>query len=211
MKDPYPGGPEKFLEDHPVSGGSYGEKPMNATHKGEDKDSVSLVKGILRTFVPWAQQGGKLRKFPTPNADFGKKFDDIKDLVLKEFGWSDEDVVTYKEVLETWQSDAPITGLKGPVPQPLLSSPITMNSSVTSKTVSGAASPLEASASGRDWDAELQEIETKGVDWVGLGLSPYGADFVIKYPNGGWTTPTAKTKVQLAKGEVKLEDLMGNS
>jgi hypothetical protein len=213
MKDPYPGGPEKFLEDHPVSGGAYAGKEMNATHKGEDKDSVSLVKGIIRTFVPWAQQGGKLRKFPTPNADFGKKFDDIKDLVLKEFGWSDEDVVTYKEVLETWQSDAPITGLKGPVPQPVLSSsPITMNSSVTSKTVSsGAASPLAGSGSGRDWDAELAEIVSKGVNWAALGLSPYGPDFVVPLRNGGWSTPSAKTKVQLAKGEVTVQQLQGDS
>ncbi len=222
MKDPYPGGLEGFLTSNPFTSGSgnkdvvkYNTKPMNDTHKGEDQESLSLVRQIIQAYVPLAQQG-KLKKFNKPNSDFGKSVDDIKALVLAEFGWSDEDTVTYAAVLENWNNTKTIGAVTG-VPPMQASSPLSgsswLNSSPVSKTATGSGSSggsFVGSTSGRDWDEELEALLAKNPspDWASFGLSPYGPDsFVIMSSDGSWTYLNAKIKVQLLTGEKTIDDL----
>jgi hypothetical protein len=233
FEDPYPDGAPGFLRDHPLpgtGGGSnkdavkYNTKSMNSSHKGEEDDSLHLVREIITAFVGAAQQG-KLKKFNKPNPDFGKTFEDIKTLVLGEFGWSEADVVTYQAVLENWNNTRPIGPVSGSAPPMPSASPPTASPTFSSRwssqlssgggtfsgPVGGSGTPAASgglNADGRDYDAELEELlkNNPSPDWGALGLQMYSGAWQIV--RGMFSMyPSAKQKVQLLKGEKTIDEL----
>ena len=162
---------------------------------------------------------GKLKKFNKPNPDFGNTLEDIKQLVLAEFGWNEKDVADYEEVLKNWNNDKEIVEIPDGSPPPVQaseswdsdSSSITFNSTA-SATVSGS-EEQKSGGSGRDWDAELQELlqSNPNPDFGGLGLSPYGAGYVIwNEDHTSYRVARAEDKVRLLKGEVTADELRGS-
>jgi len=220
VQDPYPDGAAGFLRDRPMVGGSgnkdaikYDVKDMEATNKGEDTTSLALVRQILQHYVGQAQQG-KLRKFNKPNPEFGKTFEDLKLLVLAEFGWNEADTVTYQAVLENWNNDRPIGAVAGsqppPVPTPSDSSlwtPTPTDSSIA--LASSGAGTASVSADGRDYDAELAELlkSNPSPDWNALGLKDESFGWAVKTDMGGFRSASAKDKVLLLKGEKTIDEL----
>ena len=217
LQDPYPDGPPGFLRDKPMLGGGgnkdavkYDVKNMEDSNKGEDATSLTLVRQILQHYVGQAQQG-KLRKFNKPNPEFGKAFEDLKLLVLAEFGWNEADTVTYQAVLENWNNDRPIGAVAGSQPPPL---PTVSDSSLWTPTQSSSiqlasgAGTASVSSDGRDYDAELEELlkSNPSPDWNALGF---------KDESFGWAVPTgmgnrsasAKDKVLVLKGEKTVDEL----
>ena len=212
LRNPYPGGPAQFLQDHPVGvlnnkdGTKYGGKAM-VMDKSEKENSIATVRAILASYVKQAQLG-KLKKFNKPNPNFGNTLEDIKQLVLAEFGWNDQDVADYEEVLKNWNNDKEIVDVREapPPPIPLSNSLSSDESSPTSQSVDSG----EKSASGRDWEAELEEAlqDNPSPDWQGLGVEPYGSGLIIwNEEHTSFRTATAKQKVQLLKGEVTIDEL----
>jgi len=212
LRNPYPGGPAQFLQDHPVGvlnnkdGTKYGGKAM-VMDKSEKENSIATVRAILASYVKQAQLG-KLKKFNKPNPNFGNTLEDIKQLVLAEFGWNEQDVADYEEVLKNWNNDKEIVDVREapPPPIPLSNSLSSDESSPTSQSVDAG----EQSASGRDWDAELEEAlqDNPSPDWQGLGVEPYGSGLIIwNEEHTSFRTATAKQKVQLLKGEVTIDEL----
>jgi hypothetical protein len=188
---------------------------MHDTHKGEQEDSVDLVRGIIQHFVAQAQ-AGKLRKFNKPNPNFGNDLADIKALVLAEFGWNDQDVVTYEEVLKNWNNNKKIG--EPPAPPPKMSVSSVMSSSI--KTVSnngnksGSAesktlSDSQSAGGGRDWDGELAELlkSNPNVDWSSLGFKVDEDGIWLKRDSGVESTISTSDKVQILKGETTVDDL----
>lgn len=223
LKNPYEGGPPQFLKDHPAGamnnkdGTKYGGKAM-VMDQSERNDSVGTVRAILEHFVKAARLG-KLKKFNKPNPDFGNTLEDIKQLVLAEFGWNEKDVADYEEVLKNWNNDKEIVEIPDGSPPPVQaseswdsdSSSITFNSTA-SATVSGS-EEQKSGGSGRDWDAELQELlqSNPNPDFGGLGLSPYGAGYVIwNEDHTSYRVARAEDKVRLLKGEVTADELRGS-
>jgi hypothetical protein len=233
LQDPYPDGAPGFLRDHPVGGAvgsnkdvvKYATKPMDGSHQGEDDSSLDLVRQIITAYVGAAQQG-KLKKFNKPAPDFGKTFEDIKALVLAEFGWSEADTVTYQAVLQNWNNTRPIGPVSGSAPAlPSASPPTatpTFSSAFSSQLSSGGGTfsgPMGGSGTpaasggqssdGRDYDAELEELlkDNPNPDWNSLGL---------KYTSLGWSIvfgmsyqgATTREKVLLLKGEISINDLL---
>jgi hypothetical protein len=187
---------------------------MNSSHKGEEDDSLHLVREIITAFVGAAQQG-KLKKFNKPAPDFGKTFEDIKTLVLAEFGWSEADVVTYQAVLENWNNTRPIGPVSGSAPPLPSASPPTASPTFSSNwssqlsggtgTGSGGA-PVDSD--GRDYDAELEELlkTNPSPDWNALGLEMYsGAWHIVRGMNAIYAD--AKVKVLLLKGEKTVDEI----
>jgi len=218
-QDPYPDGAAGFLRDNPLTtaGGNkdaikYNVKPMESHNQGEDTSSVDTVRAILQSFVGAAKEG-KLKKFNKPNPDFGKTFEDIKLLVLAEFGWSEADVTTYQAVLENWNNNRPIGAVAGSMP-PVPSA--SLGSATFSSGNSWSSSPVSASASsgapvdsdGRDYDAELEELlkTNPSPDWSALGLQMTSFGWGVVR---GWTSwaVDAKHKVWLLKGEKTVDEL----
>ena len=211
-QDPYPDGAAGFLRDNPLVGGGggnkdvikYDVKDMESHNQGEDTSSVDTVRAILKFYVPAAQEG-KLKKFNKPNPEFGKTFEDIKSLVMAEFGWSEADATTYQAVLENWNNDRPIGAVAGSVPTlpsaSLPSASPTFSNSWSSSQVSASSSGGAPVASdGRDYDAELEELlkTNPSPDWsaMGLQMTSFGWGVVR-----GWTSWAcdAKHKVWLLK------------
>ena len=218
VQDPYPDGAAGFLRDKPMVGGSgnkdavkYDVKSMEDSMKGEDTSSLVLVRQILTHFVGQAQQG-KLRKFNKPNPEFGKTFEDMKLLVLAEFGWNEADTVTYQAVLENWNNDRPIGAVAGsmpPLPSDTVSSVWTpTNNSTMSSPVLGSGAGSVA-ADGRDYDAELAELlkSNPSPDWNALGLIDESWGWSVGTAEGGSHTATAREKVLLLKGEKTIDEL----
>ncbi|MCC6386708.1 MAG: hypothetical protein IT302_04925 [Dehalococcoidia bacterium] len=211
LKNPYPGGPTQFLQDHPVGvlnnkdGTKYGGKAMTMD-KSEKENSVSLVRSLIASYVKSAQLG-KLRKFNKPNPEFGKTTEDIKALVLAEFGWNDQDVANYEEVLKNWNNDKEIVEVPQGSPPP-----VQVSESVESdqSSLTSASADDEKSASGRDWDAELEELlqANPDPDWQGLGLEPYGSGVILwNEDHSSYTYATAKQQVRLLKGEATIDEI----
>jgi len=211
LKNPYPGGPTQFLLDHPVGvlnnkdGTKYGGKAMTMD-KSEKENSVSLVRSLIASYVKSAQLG-KLRKFNKPNPEFGKTTEDIKALVLAEFGWNDQDVANYEEVLKNWNNDKEIVEVPQGSPPP-----VQVSESVESdqSSLTSASADDEKSASGRDWDAELEELlqANPDPDWQGLGLEPYGSGVILwNEDHSSYTYATAKQQVRLLKGEATIDEI----
>lgn len=216
LEDPYPDGAAGFLRDHPFGGGGsnkdavkYDTKAINDTHKGEDQDSLSLVRGIIDSYVGMARQG-RLKKFNKPNPDFGKTFEDIKLLVLAEFGWSEADTVTYQAVLENWNNTRPIGAVAGASLPALPSASV---SSTWTPTDSSPVSMVDSNAGsvdpdGRDYNAELEELlkTNPSPDWSALGLENESFGWAIDVGMGK-RSATAKDKVLLLKGEKTIDEL----
>ena len=217
VQDPYPDGAAGFLRDKPMVGGGgnkdaikYDVKSMEDSNKGEDTSSLDLVRAILQHFVAQAQQG-KLRKFNKANPEFGKTFEDLKLLVLAEFGWNEADTVTYQAVLENWNNDRPIGAVAGSQPPPLptiSSSPVWTPTPTDSSLALGAATP-SIGADGRDYDAELAELlkSNPSPDWNALGLREESWGWSVGTPEGGSHTASAREKVLLLKGEKTIDEL----
>ena len=185
---------------------------MESHNQGEDTSSVDTVRAIRKFYVPAAQEG-KLKKFNKPNPEFGKTFEDIKSLVMAEFGWSEADATTYQAVLENWNNDRPIGAVAGSVPTlpsaSLPSASPTFSNSWSSSQVSASSSGGAPVASdGRDYDAELEELlkTNPSPDWsaMGLQMTSFGWGVVR-----GWTSWAcdAKHKVWLLKGEKTVDEL----
>jgi len=223
LKNPYEGGPAQFLKDHPAGamnnkdGIKYTGKAM-VMDQSERNDSVGTVRAILEHFVKAARLG-KLKKFNKPDPNFGNTLEDIKQLVLAEFGWNEKDVADYEEVLKNWNNDKEIVEIPEGSPPPVQaseswdsdSSSITFNSTATA-TVSGS-EEQKSGGNGRDWDAELQELlqSNPNPDFGGLGLSPYGAGYVIwNEDHTSYRVARAEDKVRLLKGEVTADELRGS-
>ncbi|MGH2632251.1 MAG: hypothetical protein ACRDG3_02470, partial [Tepidiformaceae bacterium] len=214
LQDPYPDGAVGFLRDKPMLGGSgnkdavkYDVKGMEDSNKGEDTTSLSLVRQILKSYVGQAQRGN-LRKFNTPNPEFGKTFEDLKLLVLAEFGWNEADTVTYQAVLENWNNDRPIGAVAGsmpPLPSESVSSAWTPTDSSPVTASTGVAS---VDSDGRDYDAELEEIlkTNPTPDWSALGLEMTSFGWGVVSGPMSWAA-NAKIKVQLLKGEKTIDEL----
>lgn len=217
MKNPYPGGAEQFLTDKGGGGPGasnkdaikYETKPM-VGNVGEDSSSVDTVRIILRSFVVAAQKG-KLRKFNKPNPDFGKTYDDIKALVLAEFGWSESEVTQYKAILDNWNNDREIQEI-GVVPTLSLSESYSNYSGSVASSSFDSGSFAPDPDDGRDFDAELEELlkTQPEPNWVAMGCSPYGSGFMIPQSGGSYLTLNAKLKVKLMKGEKTFAELQGD-
>ena len=213
MKNPYPGGAEQFLTDKGGGGPGasnkdaikYETKPLIG-NVDEDTSSVDTVRVIIRSFVDAAQKG-KLRKFNKPNPDFGKTYDDIRALVLAEFGWSEGEVDQYKAILDNWNNDREIQDV-GVVPTLSLSESYSTSYSTTYSGSVGSGSfqggPVAADPdAGRDFEAELEELlkTQPEPDWVAMGCSPYGSGFMITQGGGSYVSLGAREKVKIMKGE----------
>ena len=169
-KDDLPGGAAQFLKDqaYKTGGGAgnkdtfkYDTKSMNCGHKGEETDSVSLVRSLIVSYVGMAQQG-KLKKFNKPNPAFGNDIADIKALVLAEFGWEQSDIDNYKEVIENWNNTKKIGEPPDPVSMDFTPTSESLTSATPNSNLGGGTGTASSGAGvvgGRDWDAELGNFE----------------------------------------------------
>ena len=213
-QDPYPGGAVGFLKDHPLGGGNkdvidYDLAHMAGSLYGEEITSVDTVRSLLRLYVGDAQKGA-LKKFNKPNWRFGSTFEDIKRLVLLEFGWSEADVTTYRAVLENWNNDRPIRQFQGapPLPSGSLQTMSSSLSSAVSSPVSASTGAASVESDGRDYDAELEELlkSNPSPDWSALGLTMTSFGWGIQRGVVSWEAST-KAKVWLLKGEKTVDQL----
>src|SRR6185437_14900388 len=211
-QDPYPDGAAGFLRDNPFGGGGsnkdaikYNVKDMESHNQGEDTSSVDTVRAILKGYVAFAQEG-KLKKFNKPNPDFGKTFEDIKLLVMAEFGWSEADATTYQAVLENWNNTRPIGAVAGSVPSlPSSSVPsatFSSGNSLASSPATASSGAASVASDGRDYDAELEELlkTNPSPDWSALGLQMTSFGWGVVRGWVSWACD-AKHKVWLLKGE----------
>ena len=217
-QDPYPDGAAGFLRDNPFGGGGsnkdaikYNVKDMESHNQGEDTSSVDTVRAILKGYVAFAQEG-KLKKFNKPNPDFGKTFEDIKLLVMAEFGWSEADATTYQAVLENWNNTRPIGAVAGSVPSlPSSSVPsatFSSGNSLASSPATASSGAASVASDGRDYDAELEELlkTNPSPDWSALGLQMTSFGWGVVRGWVSWACD-AKHKVWLLKGEKTVDEL----